>query len=107
MSKQYKKHSLGTLRQAARTKDKSPNLIGQIALQRSDIIAIHRYLQETGSDEAICNLAGWFYAWAAWGPAKPFPFRFLWFLASSNFSTSEAKYCCPPGHLSFWLFNSR
>jgi hypothetical protein len=61
MSRQYKKHSLGTLRQAARTKDKSPSLIGQIALQRSDIIAIHRHLQEMGRDEVICNIAGWFY----------------------------------------------
>jgi len=62
MSKQYKKHSLGTLRQAVRTKDKSPNLIGQIALQRSDFIDIHRHFQETGSEEVICNLAGWFYS---------------------------------------------
>jgi len=61
MSKQYKKHSLGTLRQATRTKDKSPNILGQIALQCSDVIAIHRYLQQTGRDEVICNIAGWFY----------------------------------------------
>ena len=61
MSKQSKKHSLGTLRRAVRTKDRSPNLIGQIALQRSDFIQIQQYFQETGREEMICNLAGWFY----------------------------------------------
>jgi hypothetical protein len=61
MSKQLKKHSLGTLREAVRTKERSPNLTGQIALQRSDVIEIHRHLQETGRDEVICNIAGWLY----------------------------------------------
>jgi hypothetical protein len=61
MSKQYKKHSLGTLRPAVRTKDRSPNVIGPIAVQRSDSIEIHRIFEETGSEEVICNIAGWFY----------------------------------------------
>jgi hypothetical protein len=61
MSKKFKKHSLGTLRPAVRTKDRSPNLIGPVAIQRADHIEIHRIFQETGGEEVICNLAGWFY----------------------------------------------
>ncbi len=61
MAKPRIKHSLGTLRPAVRTKDRSPNLLGPIAVQRSDSIEIHRIFQETGCEEVICNLAGWFY----------------------------------------------
>src|SRR3977135_967516 len=37
------------------------DLIGQIALQRSDFVAIQRVIQDTGREEVICNIAGWFY----------------------------------------------
>ena len=61
MAKPRIKHSLGTLRLAKRTKERSPNLIGPFALQRPDFIAIQRVFDETGCEEVICNIAGWFY----------------------------------------------
>jgi hypothetical protein len=62
MSNQFKKHSLGTLRPAVRTKDRSPNLIGPLTIQPADIIAIYRHLQKTGREAVTCNIAGWCYA---------------------------------------------
>jgi len=61
MKKHFVKRSLGTLRPAVRTKDRSPNVIGPIAIQRSDSTEIQRIFQETGCEEVICGLAGWFY----------------------------------------------
>ena len=61
MSKHIKKYSLGTLREAVRTKDRSPNLIGPLTLQPADIIEIHRLFQETGRKAVTCNIAGWCY----------------------------------------------
>ena len=90
MSKQFKKHSLGTLRQAVRTKDRSPNLIGQIALQRSDFIQIQQYFQQTGREEMICNLAGWFHV--DWKESA--------LLCSSRCRTSNARLLLRPSRIS-------
>ena len=61
MPKPLTRHSLGTLRLANRTKERSPNLIGQITIQRSDFMAIQSHFQDTGREEVMCNIAGWFY----------------------------------------------
>jgi len=62
MSKPFTKYSLGTLRQAARTKDRSPNLLGKLALQRSDFVEIQRHFQDGRRQEVVCGIAGWFYS---------------------------------------------
>jgi hypothetical protein len=54
-----KKRSLGALRRAPKTKPRSPDLIGQLRLQRHTIKAIVKQCQETESEEIICNMAGW------------------------------------------------
>lgn len=53
------KRSLGALRKANKTKPKSPDMTGQIKLQRHTIAAIVRQFEQTESDEIIANLAGW------------------------------------------------
>lgn len=59
---------LGKLRKATKTKQRSPNLIGDIHLQADDIAAIAKHLDETNSEEVICSLA----AWANRGPYGEF-----------------------------------
>ena len=58
MKKYFVKRSIGTLRPAARTKDRSPNLTGQITLQRSDFVKIERHFQDTGRDDVVCGITG-------------------------------------------------
>ncbi len=56
------KHSLGTLRKAKKkTKPKSPDLIGELHLQRHTFEAIANKFQATGQDEIVCGIAGWGY----------------------------------------------
>jgi hypothetical protein len=54
-----KKRSLGKLRRNSKTKDKSPDLVGQLKLQRHTFDAIAKQFAEQGGDEVDCNLAGW------------------------------------------------
>ena len=57
-----KKHSLGSLRTAKqKTKPKSPDLIGELHLQRQTFEALAKEFQATGKDEIICGIAGWGY----------------------------------------------
>jgi hypothetical protein len=53
------KRSLGSLRKARKTKERSPDLLGQLRLQRHTFLAIEKEFQKTDGDEVICNLAGW------------------------------------------------
>jgi len=53
------KKSLGSLRKNQKTKPRSPDLLGQLHLQRHTIDAIAKQFKETDSDEVICNLAAW------------------------------------------------
>ena len=53
------KRSLGALRKASKTKPKSPDLIGQMRLQRHTAAAIVKQLSENSGDEVVCNIAGW------------------------------------------------
>jgi hypothetical protein len=54
-----KKRSLGSLRKARKTKEKSPDLLGQLRLQRHTFLAIAKEFQKTDGTEVICDLAGW------------------------------------------------
>jgi hypothetical protein len=54
-----KKRSLGALRKAPKTKPRSPDLVGTLALQRHTMKEIGKQFEETGSDEIACCLAGW------------------------------------------------
>ena len=54
------KRSIGKLRPANRTKEKSPNLTGKLALQRSTLSELVTQLREDGGTEITCNVAGWF-----------------------------------------------
>jgi hypothetical protein len=55
---QHKK-SLGTLRKATKTKERSPDLLGQLHLQRHTLLEIVRQAKEANGDEVMCNLAAW------------------------------------------------
>jgi hypothetical protein len=55
---QHKK-SLGALRRATKTKKRSPDLLGQLRLQRHTLMEIARQAKESDDDEVMCNLAGW------------------------------------------------
>lgn len=54
-----KKKSLGILRKATKTKEKSPELTGQLKLQRHTIETFIRQFEEAGGGEIVCCLAGW------------------------------------------------
>jgi hypothetical protein len=54
------KRSIGKLRPANRAKEKSPNLTGKLALQRSTLNELVTQLREDGGTEITCNVAGWF-----------------------------------------------
>ncbi len=54
-----KKRSLGKLRNAPKTKPKSPNMTGMLRLQRHTAAAILQAFADAGSDEVVCNIAGW------------------------------------------------
>ncbi len=59
MTEGYKKHSLGALRAAEKRKERSPDLIGTIELQRHDIEQLSRQLTQSGAEKVTGNLAGW------------------------------------------------
>jgi hypothetical protein len=51
--------SLGALRKAEKTKPRSPDLIGQLHIQRHTLREIVAQAKETDDEEVICNLAAW------------------------------------------------
>ena len=53
------KRSLGALRKANKTKPKSPDLTGQMKLQRHTAAAIVEQFSHDNVEEVVCNLAGW------------------------------------------------
>jgi hypothetical protein len=53
------KRSLGALRRATKNKEKSPDLVGQMRLQRHTAAAILKQFGEDGEEEVVCNIAGW------------------------------------------------
>ena len=53
------KRSLGALRKATKTKPKSPDLTGQMKLQRHTAAAIVTQFGDDRVEEVICNIAGW------------------------------------------------
>jgi hypothetical protein len=54
-----KKRSLGALRKAEKTKDRSPDFTGTLKLQRYTMEAIAKQFKETGAEEIECCLAAW------------------------------------------------
>ena len=63
MAQQSKgKRSVGTLRRTPKkTKERSPQLIGTLRLQRHTHEAIAKEFEMTDQDEVICNIAAWSY----------------------------------------------
>ena len=60
LHKQIKeKRSLGVLRKNNKTKPKSPDLTGQMKLQRHTAAAIFEQFGHDGIEEVVCNIAGW------------------------------------------------
>jgi hypothetical protein len=53
------KRSLGALRKANKTKPKSPDLTGQMRLQRHTAETLVKQFKEDGGAEVVCNIAGW------------------------------------------------
>ena len=53
------KRSLGALRKANQTKPKSPDLTGQMKLQRHTAAAIVEQFTHDDAEEVVCNIAGW------------------------------------------------
>jgi hypothetical protein len=53
------KRSLGVLRPHQKTKPRSPDATGKVNFQRHTLRAICKQLAEAGSDEVVCNIAGW------------------------------------------------
>ena len=53
------KLSLGALRKANKTKPKSPDLTGQLKLQRHTAAAIVEQFSHDSIGEVTCNIAGW------------------------------------------------
>jgi hypothetical protein len=53
------KRSLGALRKASKTKPKSPDLTGQLKLQRHTAATILEQISHDRVEEVVCNIAGW------------------------------------------------
>ena len=53
------KRSLGSLRKATKTKPRSPDLTGQMKLQRHTAAAILEQFSHDSIEEVVCNIAGW------------------------------------------------
>ena len=53
------KRSLGALRKANKTKPRSPDLTGQMKLQRHTAAAIVEQFSHDDIEEVVCNIAGW------------------------------------------------
>jgi hypothetical protein len=54
-----RKRSLGALRKAHKSKPKSPDLTGQLKLQRHTAAAILEQFNQDDIQEVVCNIAGW------------------------------------------------
>jgi hypothetical protein len=54
-----KKRSLGALRKAEKTKPRSPDLVGVLALQRHTFETIAKQFEETDAEELLVCIAGW------------------------------------------------
>ena len=60
LDKQVKqKRSLGALRKNNKSKPKSPDLTGEMKLQRHTAAAIVEQFSRDDIDEVVCNIAGW------------------------------------------------
>lgn len=53
------KRSIGALRKANKTKPRSPDLTGQLRLQRHTASAIVKQFGDEHVEEVVCNIAGW------------------------------------------------
>jgi hypothetical protein len=53
------KQSLGALRKALKAKPKSPDLTGQLKLQRHTAAALVGQFSADDVQEVVCNIAGW------------------------------------------------
>jgi hypothetical protein len=53
------KRSLGALRKANKTEPRSPDLTGQMKLQRHTAAAIVEQFSHDDIEEVVCNIAGW------------------------------------------------
>jgi hypothetical protein len=53
------KMSLGALRKSNKTKPRSPDLTGQLRLQRHTAATIVRQFDDDHVTEVVCNIAGW------------------------------------------------
>ena len=53
------KRSLGALRRANKTNPKSPDLTGQLKLQRHTAAALVEQFNHDHVQEVVCNIAGW------------------------------------------------
>jgi hypothetical protein len=53
------KKSLGSLRVAEKTRKRSPDLLGQLHLQRHTLSEIVRQAKDSDGEEVMCNLAAW------------------------------------------------
>jgi hypothetical protein len=51
--------SLGKLRKAKKTKERSPDMTGHITLYDGVVAAIKTHMRDNGLDDAVCNLAAW------------------------------------------------
>src|ERR1700733_9849111 len=54
-----RKRLLGALRKANKTKPRSPDLTGQLNLQRHTAAAIAEQFSHDQIQEVVCNVAGW------------------------------------------------
>ena len=54
-----RKKSLGILRKAHKTKPRSPDATGTLAIQLHTLLAIVKGFDANRDDEVICNIAGW------------------------------------------------
>lgn len=55
----HQRKSLGALWKAKKTKPRSPDVTGKLSLQRHTLAVIVQEIAKTGSEEVICNIAGW------------------------------------------------
>jgi|KBSSwiStaDraftv2_1062776.scaffolds.fasta_scaffold579354_2 hypothetical protein len=54
-----KKRSLGKLRIAHKTKERSPDMTGTLCLQRHTAALILKAFADADDDEAVCSIAAW------------------------------------------------
>jgi hypothetical protein len=54
-----KKQSIGMLKKHQKTKEKSPDLTGQITIQRHTLEVLASQLMATAANEVTCNIAAW------------------------------------------------